>query len=163
MFLLSIAAARERILIANAYFVPDDLCVNALVAAQKRGAKVEIIVPGPHADTAVTRRASRSRWGPLLDAGVAIYEFQPTMFHCKIMVVDARWVSIGSTNFDNRSFRLNDEANLNALDERFAEEQAHVFEQDKARSRRITFEEWQRRPLGVRFVETLAGLFRSQL
>ena len=116
MFLLSISAARQRILIANAYFVPDSRTIAALVAALQRGVQVEIIVPGRHIDTKITRRASRSQWGPLLAAGAAIYEYQPTMYHCKVMVIDDCWVSVGSTNFDNRSFRLNDEANLNAID-----------------------------------------------
>src|SRR4029079_1414735 len=86
MFLLSISAARQRILIANAYFVPDARTVQALVAALERGVQVEIIVPGCHIDTKVTQRASRSQWGPLLAAGAAIYEYQPTIYHCKVMV-----------------------------------------------------------------------------
>ena len=90
--------------------------MQTLVAARKRGVEVDIILPGKHIDTQTVRRASRSRWGPLLEAGVKIYEYQPTMFHCKTMIVDDVWVSVGSTNFDNRSFRLNDEANLNVLD-----------------------------------------------
>jgi cardiolipin synthase len=163
MYLLSIAAARQRILIANSYFVPDDLCVRRLVEAKSHGVNVEIIVPGKYIDTKVTRRASRSRWEPLLEAGVAIYEYQPTMFHCKVMVVDDCWTSVGSTNFDNRSFRLNDEANLNVLDKEFAEEQAAIFEQDKQRCRRIALEEWQRRPWREKMVEWLAGLLRSQV
>jgi cardiolipin synthase len=125
--------------------------------------RVEVIVPGKYIDTQVTRRASRSRWGKLLEAGVAIYEYQPTMYHCKVMVIDDCWSSVGSTNFDNRSFRLNDEANLNILDREFASEQAEVFEQDKGRSRQITFEAWKSRPLKEKFVETLAGLVRSQV
>jgi cardiolipin synthase len=163
MYLLSIAAARQRILIANSYFVPDDLCVDALVAAQQNGVHVEVIVPGKYIDTKVTRRASRSRWGKLLEAGVAIYEYQPTMYHCKVMVIDDCWTSVGSTNFDNRSFRLNDEANLNILDRDFASEQAAVFEQDKAQARQITFGAWENRPMKEKIVETLSGLVRSQV
>ncbi|MBA3483068.1 MAG: cardiolipin synthase [Pirellulales bacterium] len=163
MYLLSIAAARQRILIANAYFVPDDLCVDSLAEAQRNGVRVEVMVPGKNIDTHVTRRASRSRWGKLLAAGVAIYEYQPSMFHCKVMVIDDCWTSVGSTNFDNRSFRLNDEANLNVLDRDFASRQADVFEQDKQRSRRITFEAWKTRPLLEKVLETLAGLLRSQV
>lgn len=163
MFLLSLAAARKRILIANSYFVPDNRTTEELIAATKRGAQVEIIVPGPIIDTQLTRRVSRSQWGPLLEAGVAIYEYQPTMYHCKIMVIDDRWVSVGSANFDNRSFRLNDEANLNVLDQNFAEEQAQVFEHDKQASRRVTFEEWRNRPWREKFIENLAGLLRSQV
>jgi cardiolipin synthase len=85
------------------------------------------------------------------------------MFHCKVMVVDDCWISVGSTNFDNRSFRLNDEANLNALSEELAAKQAQVFEDDKRRSRKVTFEEWKNRPLREKFVETMVGWVRSQL
>ena len=99
-----------------------------LVAARRRGVDVEIIVPGPVLDAQVVRRASRAMWGPLLEAGVRIYEYQPTMFHVKVMVVDGVWVSAGSTNFDARSFRLNDEANLNVVDSAFAREQERVFD-----------------------------------
>ena len=163
MYLLSIAAARESIRIANAYFVPDDLALRMLVAARARGVRVEIVVPGRHIDTAVTRRASRSRWGALLEAGAAIYEYQPTMYHTKVMIVDEAWVSVGSTNFDDRSFRLNDEANLNVLDPGLARELVAVFEGDKARARRCTAQEWRRRPLSEKLVEHGAGLLRPQL
>jgi cardiolipin synthase len=163
MYLLSIASAAERVLIANSYFVPDDLAVETLVQARSRGVQVEIIVPGPWIDTETVRRASRSRWGPLLEAGVEIYEYQPTMFHCKVMIVDGIWTSVGSTNFDNRSFRLNDEANLNVLDHDLAAELERVFEADKAASRRITYDMWRRRPARERLVEAAAGLLRAQL
>jgi cardiolipin synthase A/B len=163
MFLLSLAAARDRILIANSYFVPDDRTICELVAAAERGVRVEIIVPGPIVDTHITRRASRSQWGQLLEAGIAIHEYQPTMFHSKVMVIDDCWVSVGSANFDNRSFRLNDEANLNVLDHAFAEEQASIFEQDKRLSRQVILQEWRKRPWPEKFVEGLAGLLRSQV
>lgn len=163
MFLLSLAAARQRILIANSYFVPDDRTSQELIAATRRGVRVEIIVPGSNIDTQITRRASRSQWGPLLAADIAIHEYQPTMFHGKVMVIDDRWVSVGSANFDNRSFRLNDEANLNVMDKKFAEEQAAFFEQDKQVSRQVTFDEWQHRPWPEKIIENLAGLLRSQV
>jgi cardiolipin synthase len=163
MYLLSIASAVKSVRIANAYFVPDSLAVDTLVAARRRGVRVEIIVPSRHIDQKLVRRASRSLWGPLLEAGVEIHEYQPTMYHVKVVVVDEVWTSVGSTNFDNRSFRLNDEANLNILDAEFAASQAKVFEEDKARSRRITLEEWRRRPLRERMVERLSGLLRLQL
>ena len=134
-----------------------------LVAAKRRGVNVQIIVPGPIVDTAITRRASRSRWGELLESGVDIFEFQPTMYHCKVMIVDGLWVSVGSTNFDNRSFRLNDEANLNALDRDLAQHQTRAFEDDKRRSKQVTLEQWRNRPLREKLVEHAAGLLRSQL
>jgi cardiolipin synthase len=163
MFLLSLAAARQRILIHNSYFVPDDRTSAELIAARQRGVNVEIIVAGPIIDTPLTRRASRSQWGPLLEAEIAIYEYQPTMTHCKVMIIDDRWVSVGSANFDNRSFRLNDEANLNVLDEAFAAEQAEIFEKDKQACRHVTLEEWQHRPLREKAIENLAWLLRSQV
>ena len=163
MYLMAIAAAERSVRIANAYFVPDSLAVETLVAACSRGVSVEIVVPGRHIDSKVVRRASRSQWGALLEAGAAIYEYQPTMFHVKVAVVDEVWTSVGSTNFDNRSFRLNDEANLNVFDADFARAQARVFEEDKARARRITLEEWRSRPWRERAVDWIAGLLRLQL
>ncbi|MFZ2491055.1 MAG: phospholipase D-like domain-containing protein [Thermoanaerobaculia bacterium] len=163
MYLLTIASAESSILLGNSYFVPDDLSVETLVSAAKRGVRIEIIVPGKEIDTHVTRRASRSRWGKLLEAGIQIHEFQPTMFHCKTVIVDGVWVSVGSTNFDSRSFRLNDEANLNIHDEEFAARQTAIFEADKARSRRISLQEWQNRPFAEKVMEHTAGLLRSQL
>ena len=124
---------------------------------------IEVILPGPEIDAEVVRRASRARWGPLLRAGVRMHEYQPTMFHCKVMIVDDRWVSVGSTNFDDRSFRLNDETNLNVLDPVFAATQIAAFEQDKARSREITLQAWEHRPWKEKLWERAAALLRSQL
>ena len=163
MYLLSIACAERTLRIASAYFVPDDLSVKTLVEASRRGVKIEIIVPGSHVDTAITRRAGRSRWGPLLEAGVEIYEYKPTMYHCKVMVVDDLWTSVGSTNFDSRSFRLNDEANLNVYDAEFAAGQVAAFERDKQDSRSVTLDEWRNRPLSERLRERASALLRSQL
>ncbi len=163
MYLLSIAAARRSVLLANSYFVPDDLSVRTLIAARRRGVDVQIIVPGPQIDSEVTRAASRRKWAPLLEAGVSISEFQPTMFHCKVMVVDDLWVSVGSTNFDNRSFRLNAEANLNVIDRRLALQERRAFEKDRLRARHITLDEWHHRPLLDRMGDWFAGLVGSQL
>jgi cardiolipin synthase A/B len=163
MYLLSIASAKKRILLENSYFVPDHLSIETIVAARRRGVDVQIIVSGPGIDVELTRKASRALWGQLLEAGVEMWEYQPTMFHCKVMVVDDLWVSVGSTNFDNRSFRLNDEANLNVLDARFAQEQVEIFEADRARSRRVTLEEWKRRPVSERILEHAAAILRPLL
>jgi cardiolipin synthase A/B len=163
MFMLSLAAARRSIYVANSYFLPDDIAVETLVAARKRGVEVQVIVPGPIIDTAITRRASRARWGPLLEAGVEIYEYLPAMYHCKVLVVDEAWVSVGSTNFDDRSFKLNAEANVNVLTPEFARRQVEVFFQDRSRSRRVTLEEWRRRPWREKLLERAANLIGSQL
>lgn len=108
-------------------------------------------------------RASRSRWGPLLDAGVEIYECQPTRYHCKVLIVDDLWVSVGSTNFDDRSFRLNDEANLNVYGADFAEQQVEVFDDDKKQSRVITREKFHNRSIVDKVLDPLAGMLRRQL
>ena len=163
MFLLAIASASRRIMIANSYFVPDRMTVDMLVQARRRGVDVEIVVPGPILDAQVVRRASRAMWGPLLEAGVRIYEYQPTMYHTKVMVVDDVWTSVGSTNFDDRSFRLNQEANLNVYDHAFGEGQAAAFARDRAQSRQITLEAWRHRSLWQRVQERVASLMRKQL
>ena len=163
MYLLSIAAAAQTIHLSAAYFVPDNVERRMLIDAMRRGVKLQIIVPGPRNDAEVVRRASRTTWGELLRAGAEIYEFQPTMFHCKVMVVDALWTSVGSTNFDSRSFSTNDEANLNVLHADFARKQIGIFQQDLQRSRRITLEAWQNRPWTEKLWERTMGLLSSQL
>ena len=163
MYLLSIAAARKSIRLASPYFVPGDMMVAGLIAARQRGLAVEVILPGPKNDTRVVQLASRDRWEPLLKAGVKIYEYQPTMYHTKVMIVDDIWVSVGSANIDSRSFRLNDEANLNVFSAAFAAEQIRIFEADKTKSREMSVKEWRERSLLHRLGEKISGWFRSQL
>ncbi|HUD33089.1 MAG TPA: phospholipase D-like domain-containing protein [Variovorax sp.] len=163
MYLMAIAAATRTIDLSSAYFVPDELTVRALVAAMRRGVRLRVITPGPTIDASVVRRASRASWGPLLEAGAEISEYQPTMFHCKVFTVDGLLVSVGSTNFDNRSFRLNDEANLNIYDAAFAARETAVFEADLARSKRVTHQAWLDRPLREKALEHLASLLSWQL
>src|SRR6202165_2008689 len=112
MYLLAIASAQKTLRLENAYFLPDDLIRKELVAAAKRGVKIEIILPGKFIDQKLVRAASKRHWPELLKAGIKIYEYAPTMVHVKLMIVDDTFVSVGSGNFDNRSVRLNDEANL---------------------------------------------------
>ena len=163
MYLLSITAARKTIDLANAYFVPDALTMRTLIDAAQRGVRVRVLTPGDHIDAEIVRKASRGSWGPMLEAGIQIAEYQPTMFHVKGLVVDGMFSSVGSTNFDNRSFRLNDEANLNVYDRGFAATQVLAFDADKGRSTRITLETWERRPWREKALERAAGLLRSQL
>lgn len=163
MYLLSIAAARETLHLEQSYFVPDDLIIAMLVAAAKRGVKVEVIVPGEHTDTPHVRSASRARWGPLLRAGIKIYEYQPTNLHSKVMVVDGLWSSVGSTNFDNRAFRLNDEANLNVYDAAFAAQMLATLKADREKSREILLAEWEKRSWKTKLGDRFWALFRQQL
>ena len=163
MYLLAVTAASRSIDLSAAYFVPDDLTLRALLQAMKRGVRLRIVVPGKHIDSDTARSASRATWGPLLAAGAVIAEYGPTMYHCKVLIVDGLLVSVGSTNFDNRSFRLNDEATLNVVDASFAAAQTATFETDLGLSRRVSHAEWTNRPLRERLGETLASLVGSQL
>jgi cardiolipin synthase len=163
MMMLSIAAARKTVHIANAYFIPDRLMIDTLVDARRRGVEVEIIVPGEQIDQSWVRWVSRARWKPLLKSGVRIYEFQPTNFHCKYMIVDRCWSSVGSANLDNRSLRLNEECNLNVLDKEFAEDQARVFEGDKSRSREVALCDWERRSFAEHCLARGYGLLSEQM
>ncbi len=163
MYLLAITAARKNIDLANSYFVPDEMTIKTLVEAARRGVKVRVLTPNAHIDSETVRKASRASWGPLLEAGVEISEYQPTMFHVKGLIVDGIFSSVGSTNFDNRSFRLNDEANLNVLDAGFGKIQREIFEADWAKGRRITHADWLARGWKEKFLEQLARLLHSQL
>ena len=163
MYLLAITAATKTIDLSAAYFVPDELSLNALLAALKRGVRLRIIVPGEHIDSETVRLASKAKWGDLLAAGAQIAEFAPTMYHCKVMIVDGLLVSVGSTNFDNRSMRLNDEATLNVLDADFARAQEAVFEADLKRSVPFSLEQWLARPWKEKVGEQIVRIFGSQL
>jgi len=163
MYHLAITAAERSIDLSVAYFVPDDLTRKLLMDALARGVRVRLVTPGEHTDTETVKAASRATWGELLQAGAKIYEYGPTMYHCKVMIVDQLLVSVGSTNFDNRSFRLNDEANLNVYDAAFAQRQTLVFEDDIKRSRRVTYEAWLERPWSEKLHGKMTGLLRSQL
>jgi cardiolipin synthase len=163
MYLLIINAAVRSIELSSAYFLPDELARDTIIAAVRRGVHVRIITPGRFTDAALARRASRALWGDLLRAGVEIYEYEPTMYHCKVLVADTLLVSVGSTNFDDRSFRLNDEASLNVYDPPFAKRQVEVFEQDLAHSRRISLEEWESRPWTEKLWEHAVSFLGPQL
>ena len=120
MYLLSIAAATQTIDLAMAYFVPDEVTREALVAAMKRGVRVRLILPGLHNDTDLVRNASRAAWGPLLQAGAVIHEFQPTTYHVKLLIVDGLWSSVGSTNFRRTLVPPERRSELNVYDSDFA-------------------------------------------
>jgi cardiolipin synthase len=163
MYLLAVAAASSSIDLAAAYFVPDELAIEAFEAARKRGVRIRVLVPGPYIDAETVRISSKATWGRLLRAGVEIYVYQPTMMHTKLLIVDNELVSVGSTNFDPRSFRLNDEANLNVYDPAFAARMTNAFEKDLLPTIRYTEEMWSRRPLMEKLAEKLLWPIRSQL
>ena len=163
MYQLAITSASRTIDLSSAYFVPDELTRRALVAALRRGVKVRIVVPGEHIDSETSRSASRALWEEPLAAGALIAEYGPTMFHCKVLIVDGLLTSVGSTNFDNRSFRLNDEASLNVVDAAFATEQTAIFEADLLKSKPVSLADWRERPWRERLGDRVASLIGSQL
>jgi cardiolipin synthase len=163
MYLMSIAAAELSIDLESSYFVPDTLISQALLAAVRRGVRVRIVVPGQYIDSETVRVASKSEWGDLLERGVEIYEYQPTMLHNKLLIVDREMVSVGSTNFDRRSFRVNDEASLNVYDRDFAAHMSAVFERDLRLAKPFTLEQWRRRPFEEKLAERALWPIKSQL
>ena len=160
---VSIASATSRILLSNSYFLPDAETSGALVDAAKRGVDVEVIVPGHVNDVPATKAGGRSSFGNLLSGGVRIFEYEPTMFHPKTMVVDGLFATVGSTNFDNRSFRLNDEINLTIYDAAVARRMEELFHADRARSRPYTRTDYQRRSIKDRLFEWAVLPFRAEL
>ncbi len=160
-YLFAIATARKSIDIGHAYFVPDELAIKMLVEARARGVRVRVIVPAIN-DSKMGRAAARSTWGELLKAGVEFHLFQPSMFHAKTMVVDEILLTIGSANFDNRSFSINDEVTLNVLDRAVAKKNLEVFNRDLAQSKPLTREEFEARPAYIKFLDRFCGMFKSQ-
>ena len=163
LYIISIVSAVKSIYISNAYFLPDTDTVRALEGAVRRGVDVRVIVPGEFTDVPIVRQASRWHYESLLGHGIRIFEFQPTMMHAKTMVVDGLWTTIGSSNFDDRSFRLNDEVNVNVYDSAVAAEMEAMFREDLERSEEVKLGKWFRRPAFDRMKEKLAELFKPQL
>ena len=152
-FALTLAAARERLWITNSYFVPDDDFRRLVRQAARRGVDVRVLTAGAKSDVRSTHLAARARYEELLEGGVRIFEYQPSMVHAKTMVVDGAWCTVGTMNTDNRSMAFNDECNLVALDRRLGEALERLFEQDMARSDEFDLERFRRRPWRHRIAE----------
>ena len=163
LYYLAIAAARERLDITAAYFVPRPAFIDALCDAAQRGVRVRVLVPGPNIDKPPVWVAGRVSYDQLIDCGVELYEYQPTMLHAKSMVVDGAWSSVGSVNFDNRSFQLHDEVTLCVQSERFAGSLHEVFERDLGSSERIDPDGWSSRSVGQRARERVTKYARREL
>ena len=159
LYYMAIQAARKSILIENAYFVPDGQIRRGLVHAVERGVDVRVLVPGPHIDIPIVRMASQFHYGELLDGGVKMYEYQPTMMHNKVMVVDGIWTTIGSINFVNRSMKKNAEANVAFYDSGFAEIVEKSILADLEKSKQFTKRMWKKRGLLPRLGELVFWLF----
>lgn len=145
-FQMLMEAARRDILVSTPYFLPDRALRLCLVGIARRGVSVRIVVPGPSTDQKWVRLASRRGYKSLLAAGVRIFEYQPSMTHCKMLLVDDEWAVVGTTNVDNRSFEHNDEVNLALCDGRLAARLRSDHEHDVAASEEVTLERWLQRP-----------------
>ena len=162
LYLLSITSAKKSILITNSYFIPDERMIDSLLNAKRRGVRVVVLVPGK-IDHKITYRASRRYYGEMLLGGVEIFEYMAALLHSKSMVVDGVWATVGSTNFDNRSFALNEELNMTLYDRTLARQLEDTFAQDLKHSRKITYEEWQGRGLKEKFFELFTFPVEEQL
>jgi cardiolipin synthase len=163
LYTVAIACARREVLIQNPYFVPNWALVELLGTMVKRGVAVHLMVPGQHTDRPVVRRAGCRLYPTLLRSGVRLYEFEPTLLHQKIVVVDGIWSHIGSTNFDSRSLALNEEVGVGLLDPGVASQLKSAFEDDLKRSREISLEEWMRRPWYSGATDWMAYQLQAQL
>ena len=161
-FLLSFLAARERLYVASSYFVPDKQLRETVMGRAREGVDVRVLIPGEHTDAKPIRQASHSYYDDLLAAGVRIFEYQPTMFHMKSLVVDGKWSVVGSANMDIRSKELNQENVLGILDIGFARQLEETFLADLKKAEEIRLQDWRRRGVGVRLMERAAALFAEQ-
>jgi cardiolipin synthase A/B len=163
LYFLAIACARTSLHLTSAYFAPRPAFVEALTDAAQRGVDVRVLVPGPHIDKEFVRQAGRATYEDLLEAGVQIFEYCPTMIHAKTLTIDGAWSSVGSVNFDNRSFQLQDEVTLCVRSSAFAAQLDAQFERDLERSAQIAPERWNARPLPARLKEGLTKIMRREL
>jgi cardiolipin synthase A/B len=162
LFQVLLASAKKSIHITTPYFLPDKSMGDELVRAVRRGVEVKILVPGKKSDIWLTRNSSRLAYGKLLKAGASIHEYQPSMIHAKVLLIDGRWAVVGSTNFDNRSFGLNDEVNLAACENDICERLEADFQRDLRQSENISYERWRHRPMLERAPELLGWVLERE-
>ncbi len=163
LYTVAIASARKEVIIQNPYFAPDDGVCELFAKMVKRGVAVHLMVPGRKTDSPFVRIAGSHLYCSLLEAGVHVYEFEPTLPHQKVVIVDRIWSHVGSTNFDARSLALNEEIGVGVLDEQIARQLREAFEADLRRSKELQLERWRRRPLLERGYSWLAYQLHSQL
>ncbi len=159
LYLLSLAGARRTLDLQSPYVVLDESTRWSLTEARRRGVRVRLLVEGDLTDAKPVKYASRADYDALLEAGIEIHEFQPTMMHVKALIVDGTWSIVGSTNFDNRSMELNDEINVAIADRNLAARLTETFEADMRRSQRLTLDRWRQRSLADKSREKFWGLF----
>jgi cardiolipin synthase len=162
-YYLSITSAEKSLYIANPYFVPDQGGIEILVDAKRRGVDVRIMVAGIHNDAWLARQNSVRLYGPLLEAGIQILEYNHTMLHQKTMVVDGVWGTVGTTNFDSRSLAQNEENNVGFHDRALAAKLEEVFMADLQHCEIVTLEAWRKRGLWAKTEEFVASLLQEQV
>ena len=161
---MAIRAAKKRITIQNPYFLPDPDARKALIEAVKRGVEVRVMIPSEDAsDEPHVQHASHHHYGTLLKGGVQLFDYGKTLLHQKVLVVDGLWASVGSTNFDDRSFEINDEVSLVVHDERIAQELEETFERDLKHAKAVNLEEWKKRPVTHKMRDLAMFLFNEQM
>jgi cardiolipin synthase len=163
MYYLSIASARKSIYIANPYFVPDPAALDTLIDARKRGVDVRIMVAGDSNENWLSRQNAVRLYGRLLQADIEILEYNTTLLHHKTMVVDGIWSTIGTTNFDSRSFAHNEENNVCFYDPRVAQQLTDIFEADAKQCIKISLDSWRRRGWFRKTQEVIAAMLQEQV
>ena len=163
LFYLALSVAEKRIWLTTAYFAPRETFVDLMCFAAERGVDVRLMVPGIHSNKIIARETGRKDYTRMLNYGVRIFEYQPTMLHAKTITIDSVWASIGSSNFDNRSFLLNDEANLSTQDRDFVTQLDTQFEQDLERCKEITLDNWKSRSFSERIAESVSQITRREV
>ncbi len=163
LYYLSLASAARRILIANPYFVPDPTALDLLFDARRRGVEVTVLLSGNTNDSRLARHNSVRLYGRLFDAGIEVYEYQPTMLHYKAMIVDDCWATVGTCNFDNRSFAMNEESNVSWQHASLVAALQDTIHDDLLRAHKVTREEWLRRGWFTRAQEVLASFLQEQV
>jgi cardiolipin synthase len=164
LYYMAISAARNEIILQNPYFIPDSHAVSLYADAVQRGVAVKLMLPtSGTSDFPIVQHASHHYYGPLLEAGATIYEYERAGLHQKVMIVDREWCTIGSTNFDPRSFRINDEISVAIYDRGVAEELVRAFEGDVEHAQEWTLARWRARTFGHRVIDRLSVLMKRQL
>lgn len=163
LFEVLMASARKTVYINSPYFLPDRAARRQMIkSVRERGVRIVVIAPGKFNNHYIARTASRRVYGQLIQGGVEIHEYQPSMIHKKAMVVDGQWSVVGSTNFDHRSFGLNDEVNLAAYDPGLAQSLERDFQQELSQSQQISYEAWKHRPLQEKLLSFVGWLLQRQ-
>lgn len=163
LYTVAMGCARREVLIQNPYFAPNPGVVELFAMLVRRGVRVHLMVPGKHTDSPFVRRAGCHLYTRLLEAGVRIYEYDRTLIHQKVVVIDGEWAHVGSTNFDARSLALNEEIGVGVLDRSIARELSDAFERDLQFCREWKLDDWRRRPARARLFDGFAYLLHDQL